>query len=286
MKYLKQALATVCAVLVTGASMTVHAADTLAKALSDGKLVVGVKTDFIPWGMRDAQGGIVGYEIDIIKDIAQQIGKKAGKTLNVELVPVTTPNRMDFLQQGRVDVLIATMADTPERRKLISFINPPYYSSGASVFATKESGINGWASVKGKTLCSIQGGWYVKDLGQHHGAEVLTFKGVPEIETALLAGRCAGWLYDDSALVSKKISEPQKWAAYDLAAPVSGDAPWAIGVRKEDAEAPLGKALTEGIIEMHKSGRLLALLKKWNMPEVASLVKMRGLCAANDPACK
>jgi len=44
--------------------------------------------------------------------------------------------------------------------------------------------------------------------------------------------------------------------------------------------------LTEGVIEMHKSGRFLALLKKWNMPEVASLVKMKALCAANDPACK
>lgn len=286
MNYLKQALVTLCAVVVTGVSITANAADTLAKALNDGKLVVGVKTDYIPWGMRDSSGSIVGFEIDIIKDLAQQIGKKAGKPLNVELVPVTTPNRMDFLQQGRVDVVIATMSISPERQKLIGFITPFYYSSGASVLATKASGINGWASVKGKTLCSIQGGWYVKDPGQSHGAEVLTFKGVPEIETALLAGRCAGWLYDTSALVSKKVSEPQKWASYDLAAPDYGDAFWAIGVRKEDTDAALGKSLAEGIIEMHKSGRLLALLKKWNMPEVPSLVKMKELCSAKDAACK
>lgn len=286
MKHVKQALATVGAFLLAGASMSAQAADTLAKALNEGKLVVGVKTDYIPWGMRDASGSIVGYEIDIIKDLAQQISRKAGKPLAVELVPVTTPNRMDFLQQGRVDVVIATMSISPERQKLIGFITPAYYSSGASVLATKASGINGWASVKGKTLCSIQGGWYVKDPGQSHGAEVLTFKGVPEIETALLAGRCAGWLYDTSALVSKKISEPQKWASHDLVTPDYGDAFWAIGVRKEDTDGPLGKALTEGVIEMHKSGRLLALLGKWKMPEVASLVKMKDLCAAKDPACK
>lgn len=285
MNFNKQALTTVCAVLVAGASITAHA-DTLTKALGEGKLVVGVKTDYIPWGMRDSSGGIVGYEIDIIKDLAQQISKKSGKPLAVELVPVTTPNRMDFLQQGRVDVVIATMSINPERQKLIGFITPAYYSSGASVLTKKASGINGWASVKGKTLCSIQGGWYVKEPGQSNGAEVLTFKGVPEIETALLAGRCAGWLYDSSALVSKKISEPQKWADYDLGAPDFGDAPWAIGIRKEDTDAPLGKALTEGVIEMHKTGRFLAILKKWSMPEVASLVKMKEMCLAKDPACK
>lgn len=285
MKYLQQALATVCAALAAGASITAHAADTLAKALSEGKLVVGVKTDYIPWGLRDSQGNIVGYEVDIIKDIAEQISKKAGKQLKVDLVPVTTPNRMDFLQQGRVDVVIATMSISPERQKLIGFITPPYYSSGASVLTTKASGINGWASVKGKTLCSIQGGWYVKDPGQSHGAEVLTFKGVPEIESALVAGRCAGWLYDTSALVSKKASEPQKWADYELATPDYGDASWAIGVRKEDVDAPLGKAIKDGLIEIHKSGKFLTLLKKWNMPEVASLVKMKEECLAKNPAC-
>lgn len=285
MNFIKQVLKTVSTVFITGALITAQA-DTFNKAISEGKLVVGVKTDYIPWGMRDSNGGIVGYEIDIIKDLAQQISKKAGKPLAVELVPVTTPNRMDFLQQGRVDVVIATMSISPERQKLIGFITPAYYSSGASVLAKKDSGINGWASVKGKTLCSIQGGWYVKDPGQSNGAEVLTFKGVPEIETALLAGRCAGWLYDTSALVSKKISEPQKWADYALTAPDYGDAPWAIGIRKEDTDAPLGRALTDGVIEMHRTGRFLAILKKWNMPEVASLVNMKDLCLAKDPACK
>lgn len=280
--FFKRAVITAIAAL---ASVAVQA-DTLDKAIRDGKLVVGVKTDYIPWGMRDSSGNIVGYEIDIIKDIAQQISKKAGKPLAVELVPVSTPNRIDFLQQRRVDVVIATLSISPEREKLISFITPAYYSSGASVLAKKDSGISGWESIKGKTLCSIQGGWYVKDPGQRNGAEVLTFKGTPEIETALLAGRCTGWLYDTSGLVSKKISEPQKWAAYELAAPDYGDAPWAIAVRKEDAEAPLGKALAEGVVEMHKTGRFLAILKKWNMPEVASLVKMRDLCLANDPTCK
>lgn len=283
MRQIKRAAA-ICAIFFANLSIGIAQADTYSKMVSEGKLVVGVKTDYIPWGMRDSQGNIVGYEIDIIKDIVQQISKKAGKTINVELVPVTTPNRIDFLQQGRVDVVIATMSDNPERRKLISFITPAYYSSGASVLATKANGINGWASVKGKTLCSIQGGWYVKDPGQSNGAEVLTFKGVPEIETALLAGRCAGWLYDTSALVSKKVSEPQKWAVYELAAPDYGDAPWAIGVRKEDENSPLGKALKDGVIDMHKSGRFLALLKKWSMPEVASLVKMREKCQANDTA--
>ncbi|KRW96660.1 transporter substrate-binding domain-containing protein [Paracoccus sp. MKU1] len=260
-------------------------ADTLASVLEKGKLVVGVKTDFVPWGMRDASGQIVGLEIDLIKDFARRIGEEAGKTIEVELVPVAASNRMEFLEQGRIDVLIATMADTPERRRLIGFVTPSYYSSGVSVFATEESGIDGWDSIEGKKLCGMQGAFYLREHGFGNGADVVTFKGVPEIENALFAGRCDGWLYDDSALVSRQVIEPEKWADYRIAAPVVSEVPWGIAVRKQDEAEPIAEAISEAVVDWHKSGMILELSQKWGIPETPWLIAMQEKCLAGDPVC-
>ena len=70
--------------------------------MSRGKLVAGVKADYKPWGYRDSSGEIVGMEIDMAKDVAAKMG------VDLELVAVQSSNRMQFLEQGKIDLMIAT----------------------------------------------------------------------------------------------------------------------------------------------------------------------------------
>jgi hypothetical protein len=102
-------LLALCAGLVwnTGAS-----ADVLDDIKKRGKLVVGVKADYKPFGFRDPSGAIVGLEPDLAADVAKKLG------VQLELVPVVSANRMEFLNQGKIDLMIATMSDKPERRKI------------------------------------------------------------------------------------------------------------------------------------------------------------------------
>ncbi len=260
-------------------------ADTLADIIEEGKLVAGVKTDYAPWGMRDAEGNIVGMEIDMIRDFARQIGEKAGKEIEVELVPVVASNRMQFLEQGKIDVMIATMSDKPERRKVVGIVQPNYYSSGVAILAHKDSGIDGWETVEGKKICGIQGSWYNKEHGLKNGAEMVVFKGVPEVEAALLDGRCVGWIYDDSAFIPRKVNEPEKWAEYDIATPVVADVPWGAAVRLDEIDEPIGQALSEAIIGWHASGTLVALEEKWGIPSTAWLSEMSLKCEAGEKIC-
>ena len=88
-------------------------ADVLADVKKRGTLVVGVKADYKPFGFRDPSGAIVGLEPDLAADVAKKLGVK------LELVPVVSANRMEFLQQGKIDLMIATMSDTPARRKVV-----------------------------------------------------------------------------------------------------------------------------------------------------------------------
>ncbi len=260
-------------------------ADTLDDIIERGKVVVGVKADYAPWGMRDAAGNLVGMEHDMIADFGARLSEHAGKTIEVEKVVVVASNRMQFLEQGKTDMFIATMSNKPDRRKVVGIVQPDYYSSGVAVLAHKDSGIDGWASLDGKKVCGIQGAWYNKDHGLKNGAEIVAFKGVPEVEKALLDGRCVGWIYDDSAFIPRKVNEPEKWKDYDLATPTVDDVPWGAAVRIEDRDGPLGKMLSAAIIDWHKSGLLVELESKWGIPATQWLADMREKCLAGDKVC-
>lgn len=85
---------------------------------SRGKLMVGVLTDYPPFGGTDAQQQPAGYDADVAALMAKSLGVK------LELVPVTGPNRIPYLLTNKIDVLIATFGITAERSKQVLFSNP------------------------------------------------------------------------------------------------------------------------------------------------------------------
>src|SRR5690242_6904875 len=114
------------------------AAQTLEKIHQRGTLIVGVKADYKPYGFRDPNGAIVGFEPDLAKDVADRLKVK------LELEPVVSSNRMQFLQQGKIDLMLATMNVTDERRKIVGIVDPSYYASGVNVFAVKKAALKSW----------------------------------------------------------------------------------------------------------------------------------------------
>lgn len=260
-------------------------ADTLQDILDSGVIRIGIKADYAPWGMRDADGNVVGLEIDLVEDFVKRLNEKYDADVKLEKVVVTGSNRLQFLQQGKIDMMIATMSDKPERREVVGIVMPDYYSSGVTILARNGSGIDGWDSVKGKTICGIQGAWYNKEYGTKKGADMKAFKGVPEVEAAMLDGRCDGWLYDDSAFVPRKVNEPEKWADFEMATPVVADVPWGAAVRLEDLGTPIAQELSEAIIEWHASGMIVEGEKKWGIPTTEWVQMMQKACAEGEKIC-
>src|SRR5437016_4051612 len=174
------------------------AAQTLDKIKARGVVVVGTKADYRPFGFRDASGAIVGFEPDLAKDVADRLGVK------LEIEPVVSSNRMQFLQQGKIDLMIATMNDTAERRKTVGIVDPDYYASGVNVLANRKAALKKWEQLKDQKICAIQGAWYNKTVAEKYGAEIVAFRGQTEAETALLQGNCVGWLYADTAFAERR----------------------------------------------------------------------------------
>jgi polar amino acid transport system substrate-binding protein len=100
---------------------TSSSADTLNDIKANGKLVVGVKADTPPWGFRNEKGELVGMEIDMARDVAKRLAVK------LELVPVLSSNRLQYLQDRKIDLMIATISVTDERKKAVGVIEPYYY---------------------------------------------------------------------------------------------------------------------------------------------------------------
>jgi polar amino acid transport system substrate-binding protein len=157
-------------------------ADALQNIKQKGVLVVGTKADYRPFGFLDPSGNIVGFEADLAGDVAKRMGVK------LELVPVVASNRIQFLQQGKIDLMIATMSDTPERRKIVDIIEPSYYGSGTNVLAAKSLKLTTWDQLRGKKVCLIQGAFYNKELQEKYGVDGVAFPGTAEAFSALKNG--------------------------------------------------------------------------------------------------
>jgi len=239
-------------------------ADVVDDIKARGKLIVGVKADYKPYGFRDTSGKIVGIEPELAQDVADMLGVK------LELIPVVASNRMEFLKQGKIDLMIATMTDRPDRARMVFILQPNYYSSGTNVLATKKAGLKDWNDLRGKPVCGIQGSFYNKKTGQEFGAEIVAFKGTAESLTALEQGRCIGFVYDDSFIIAR-LQDP-KWADYEMPLPTIDDAPWGLAVKH--GEYRLYGMMSEMIMKWHRSGRIVELEKKYGITPTPFAVKM------------
>jgi polar amino acid transport system substrate-binding protein len=237
----------------------VAAQDTLAKVKQAGVITVGVKNDYKPWGFLDPSGRIVGLEIDLADEIAQKLGVK------IEMVPVVAANRMEFLRQGRIDMIIATMGDTADRRKQVGMVEPNYYAGATNVLAPKSANLKEWTDLKGRKVCGVQGAYYNRRVSQLYQPELVVYPSVPDAMKALQGGNCIAFLFDDTLFQSTLSAGDPQWANYEM--PLKSEDPqlWAIGIRLEDMNGPFGQLMRDLSVEWHKSGKLLELERKWGI---------------------
>jgi polar amino acid transport system substrate-binding protein len=251
----------------TLAALPALAQDSLAKIKEKGVLSVGVKNDYKPWGFLEPSGKIVGLEIDLAQAIADKIGVK------LEMLPVIAANRMEFLKQGRIDMILATMGDTAERRKIVGMVEPNYYAGATNVLAPKSAGLKKWEDLKGRKVCAVQGAYYNRRVTQMYAPELVVFPSVPDALNALQGNNCVAFLFDDTLIVSTLSGGDAKWANYEM--PLVSEDPqlWAIGIRLEDMDGPFGKLVKEMSVDWHKSGKLLELETKWGIKQSPYLIE-------------
>jgi len=233
------------------------AANTLDKIKTRGEIVIGVKADYRPYGYLDESGKNVGMEIDMAQDLAKRLGVK------LKLVNVQTAQRNEFLIQGKIDLILATMSENPQRRAVLGVVDPGYYAGGTSVLTKKSNHFTKWEQLRGKKVCGTQGAYYNKRVAEIYGVEIVAFPGTAEALTDLANGNCVAFL-QDSTLITGMLSDP-KWKDYEMPMPTEDEKSWHLAVPKDELNGPYGEFIKDVVISWHKTGFMLDLEKKWQL---------------------
>lgn len=239
--------------------------DTWKKVMERGTLVVGVKADYKPWGYRNEKGEIIGMEVEMAKDVASKMGVK------LELIPVQSSNRMQFLEQGKIDLMIATMSDRADRRKIVGITQPNYYTSGTNVLAPKAVKLKDWESLRGKPVCGKQGAFYNKIVEERYGAKIIAFTGNAEAKQALRDKKCIAWVYDDSSIGADLASG--NYNDYEMPLQTEDDNPWGLAVPLAEKDCIFGQFMSGISFNWLQSGQLIAWEKEAGIQASGFLVK-------------
>jgi polar amino acid transport system substrate-binding protein len=159
-------------------------AQTVDEIISRGSINIGVLVDLPPYGILNAQQEPDGYDIEVAKLLGKYLGVK------VNLVQLTSPNRIPFLVTNKVDLIVATFGITPERAKQVLF-SIPYSAIENVVFAPKDRKIAKLEDLKGLKVGVPRGTVQDVILTQTFGPDIKMsrFDDDPSTYQALITGQ-------------------------------------------------------------------------------------------------
>ena len=242
--------------LVAAASLLgapAQAQDALKQVIQNKKIKIAVPTDYPPYGFAGMDLQPQGLDIEIAKLIASKLG------VAVELVPVTSANRIPYLQTKQVQLVISTLGKNAERMKVIDFTHAysPFFQG---VYASKSLSVKGFDDLAGKTIAVAKGAMEEQELAKV-GPASMVFKRY-EDQAASTAAFVAGQTQviatsvSNAGLMMQK--NPQLGAEYKL---LIKDSPNFIGIAKgEDA---LRAKVNEILLAARKDGSIDKLSQKW-----------------------
>jgi putative glutamine transport system substrate-binding protein len=230
------------------------------QAIADtGKLRVGVKADVPNFGLQDAATGeFEGMEIDLAYALAERMGLSAD---DVSFEAVTAKTRGPLLDNGQLDVVIATFTIKPERLEQWNFTDA-YYQDEVGLLVKKDSGIEALADLDGKIIGVAQGATS-KDAVQVEADKAgitvsfLEFATYPEINAALESGRVDAFSVDKSILSG--------YVTDDSVILEDGFSPQDYGIASKLGTDELRDFINEMLAEMEESGEMDELLEKWGL---------------------
>lgn len=240
-------------------------ANVLERIASRGSISVCSNLNNPPLAFTTPTGDAEGMQIDLLKDLMTRMSDKLGKEIKVNLVPALPANRIQFLQQGKCDMIFTSLTVTEDRKKLIQFVEPYYYAAGPGLQARKDADIPSWESLKGKRVCANQGASWNAPLERTYGAEIVALQSQQEVDQSLRDGRCIALVSDDSYLQSRVISDKDGiWADYKIVDLKPFDqGPWGIAINFKEPE--LQTLISDTVIDWNKSGRIIDEAAKWGL---------------------
>ena len=238
---------------------------TLKKIRDTGVIKIGHRDASIPFSYLDDKQQPIGYGVDLCLKIADAIKANLKMpNLKVEFVPVTSQTRIPILTGGNIDLECGSTTNSIERQKQVSFA-PTYFMTGTKIVVKKSSGIKGYDDLKGKTVVFTTGTTNERAMKTYNDAKNLGINFIPskdhaESFLAVETGRAVAFPMDDILLYSL-VASAKTPSDYVVLGEFLSDDPYAIMVRKDDAE--FKKLVDTTVGNIYKSGEINKIYAKW-----------------------
>lgn len=223
-----------------------------------GKIIVGVRDDTKPFGYRDINGTLQGYDIDMAKAIARDI---FGDEAAVEFVPVNASNRISKLNSHKVDILIATMSITNQRQLVVDF-SVPYHVAGQAMLVKTGSDITALKQLNNRKVIIIYGSTGEMSIRRNVPDAVITgYRNYRDGFYALKNGEADAMIADDTILLNLALGDdtvkilPKRYSRE----------PYAVAFRRGGGADSLRERVNFLINNMLATGRLEKMQKKWGI---------------------
>ncbi|CAN0655607.1 hydroxyproline transporter system substrate-binding protein [Nitratireductor aquimarinus] len=241
-------------------------ADKLDDIIASGTLRCAVVLDFPPMGSRDENNEPIGFDVDYCNDLAKALGVEA------EIVETPFPDRIPALVSGRADVGVASTSDTLERAKTAGF-TIPYFAFTNVVLTRDGTEIDGYESLKGRTVGSVAGTYEaialeedIKKWGE--GGSFRPYQSQADVFLALSQGQIDATVV--TSTVASSIVESGRYEGLTI----GGDAPYLpdyVSLITLRSEYGLLNYLDLFINQQVRTGRYAELYDKWVGSEAPDL---------------
>lgn len=207
------------------------AGSTMAELQAAGTLIVGTKFDQPLFGLRNLSGEPEGFDVEVTKIITDALGIPED---GVEFVETVSANREPFIEQGRVDMVVATYTINDKRKEVVDFAGP-YYVAGQSIMVlADETEITGKDTLAGKNVCSVSGSTPAETIRQEAPeAELTLFDVYSKCAEALKNGQVDAVTTDNVILLGLMDADPD---TFKLVGEPFTEEPYGIGLAKGDDE--------------------------------------------------
>ena len=259
-QFTRMATAMAASLLLVGVAQAQTALDDIMKSK---EIKIAVPTDYPPYGFVGTDLKPQGLDVEMANYIAGKLGVK------LEMIPVTSANRIPYLQTKKADLVISTLGKNPDRMKVIDFTYAysPFFQA---VFAAKSLPVKSFADLSGKTVAVTRGAMEDEELAKVGPAnmDVKRFEDNAATIAAFVAGQTQVIATSASAAGTIMYKNPQLNTEYKL---LLKDSPNFIGVNK--GEDKLRLKVNEIIAEAKKNGDIDKMSQKWlgrpagNLPE-------------------
>jgi glutamate transport system substrate-binding protein len=222
---------------------------TMAKLQQAGKVRVGTKFDQPLFGQKNLEGNLEGFDIEIAELIAGELGIQPS---GIEWVEAVSANREPFIQQDKVDFVVATYTINDKRKQVVDFAGP-YYVAGQDIMVKKGNplGIKGPDDLAGKKVCSVTGSTPAENIRTNYpDAKLTEFDVYSKCAEALKNGQVQAVTTDNVILLGLISQDPE---AFELVGKPFTEEPYGIGLKKDDTE--FRNFINDTLDKLYQDGR-------------------------------